>query len=66
MKKCAAMLLFLLVLLTGAAAEEIWPDNGYWTFPETELPESLRASLDAAGFSGARVIDGAADRRFGT
>ena len=66
MKKCAAMLLFLLVLLTGAAAEEIWPDNGYWTFPETELPESLRASLDAAGFSGAQVIDGAADRRFGT
>ena len=66
MKKCAAMLLFLLVLLTGAAAEEIWPDNGYWTFPETELPESLRASLDTAGFSGAQVIDGAADRRFGT
>ena len=66
MKKCAAMLLFLLVLLTGAAAEEIWPDNGYWTFPETELPGSLRASLDTAGFSGAQVIDGAADRRFGT
>lgn len=66
MKACVSMLLVLLaLLLTGAAAEEIWPENGYWTFPETVLPESLRASLDAAGFSGAQVIDGAAERRFG-
>ena len=66
MKKCAAMLLLLLaLLLTGAAAEEGWPENGYWTFPETALPEGLRASLEEAGFAGAQVIDGAAERRFG-
>ena len=65
MKKCAAMLLALLVLLAGAAAGEGWPENGYWTFPETELPEGLRASLEEAGFAGAQVIDGAAERRFG-
>lgn len=67
MKGCVSLLILLMALaLPCAANAESWPENGYWTFPETALPEELRASLDEAGFAGAQVIDGAADRRFGT
>ena len=45
MKGCVSLLILLMALLTGAVAEEIWPENGYWTFPETALPEDVPAKM---------------------
>ena len=54
MKGCVSLLILLMALaLPCAANAESWPENGYWTFPETALPEELR--LAARDYDPSRI-----------